>query len=120
VNPGQTPDTLNGTITGNAVDVTFAYSNGYGGHLTGTLASDCSMSGWWTSNIGQSGTWQATPESGQCGSPCALGAQSRNISGTPVPFEQVGDHAFSGTVAQFLGRGTGPAVDPRDYYATID
>ena len=51
---------------------------------------------------------------------CALGAQSRNISGTPVPLKQVGDQAFSGTVARFLGRGAGLAVDPRNYYATID
>lgn len=60
--------TLTGTITGTSVSMTSTDTSGYTWYPKGTIASDCSMSGSWTDSNGNSGTWQATPESGQCSS----------------------------------------------------
>lgn len=66
---GQTTASLAGTVSGSTVSVTVTQQNGYVSHHTGTLASNCSVSGTWTQSDGGSGTWTMTPQSGQCGSP---------------------------------------------------
>jgi hypothetical protein len=65
---GGASGTLTGTISGTSVSMTSTDTSGYTWYPRGTLASDCSMSGTWTDSNGQSGTWQATPQSGQCSS----------------------------------------------------
>jgi hypothetical protein len=64
--------TLTGTVTGTSITMTDARTDGYTWYPTGTLASDCSMSGTWTDDQGRSGTWQATPQSGRCGGPSGV------------------------------------------------
>lgn len=60
--------TLTGTITGTSVSMTSTDTSGYTWYPKGTIASDCGLSGSWTDSNSNSGTWQATPESGQCSS----------------------------------------------------
>ena len=67
-----------GTVTGTIIKgnsggwytyMTITEPGGYRWGPQGTIASDCSMSGTYTDSNGQSGTWQAKPVSGHCGSP---------------------------------------------------
>lgn len=50
---------ITGSINGNQVSITFAYSNGTVVTNTGTVVGDTSISGTWTNSNGGSGTWRA-------------------------------------------------------------
>ena len=77
--------TLTGTVTGTSITMTDTRVDGYTWYPTGTLASGCSMSGKWTDNLGQSGTWQATSESGHCGSSGAVAKCRIDVHWAAVP-----------------------------------
>ena len=66
--------TLTGMIAGTSIEMTDARSDGYTWYPSGIVAADCSMSGSWTDNNGNSGTWQARPDSGNCGATGPTGA----------------------------------------------
>src|SRR4051812_21629188 len=86
--------TLTGTITGSSVSMISVDPGGYTWWPTGTIASDCSMSGNWTDSNGNSGTWTATPESGQCGS---------DFLGNPGFEDPLGGTQYGGAVGQSVG-----------------
>lgn len=97
-------ESFTGTIIGNSISATSSYTNRYVWYPSGTISADCSMTGSWSDNEGQSGTWQAKPTSGGCGqssTPGTSGATGTPGSGTTA----------SGSPAA-TGSGCGPAAPP--------
>jgi hypothetical protein len=110
--------TLTGTITGTSVNMTDARPDGYAWYPSGTLASDCSMSGTWTDNQGHSGTWEAQPQSGQCGpvggdQRLTVGSLGGGLSASLFPGNQI-------STSLWFFSDFDPDAVPTDYDVTID
>jgi uncharacterized protein YjbI with pentapeptide repeats len=103
------PGTLTGTVAGTSITMTDARVDGYTWYPKGALASDCSMSGTWTDNLGQSGTWQATPESGHCGAVATVTTVTSSANpaaaGSPVTFTATVNPAPTGGTVSFSDYG---------------
>ena len=68
---GSVFSTITGSVSGTAVTIVTTYNSfspGYVATFVGTLSTDqATITGSWTSNVGQSGTWTATRKGGNVG-----------------------------------------------------